>query len=61
MTRAVADEAMFFAQRSLINTRFIFDDFKTYEMRLIQQMCSWYGFEEIDRGDNKICLEKQTP
>jgi hypothetical protein len=24
-------------------------------------MCSWYGFEEIDRGDNKICLEKQTP
>jgi hypothetical protein len=23
-------------------------------------MCSWYGFEEIDRGDNKICLEKKT-
>jgi hypothetical protein len=60
MTRAVADEAMFFAQRSLINTRFIFDDFKTYQMPVIQHICSWYGFEEIDRGDNKICLEKKT-
>ncbi len=60
MTRDVADEAMFFAQRSLINTRFIFDDFKTYQMPIIQQMCSWYGFEEIDRGDNKICLERHS-
>ena len=60
MTRDVADEAMFFAQRSLINTRFIFDDFKTYQMPVIQHICSWYGFEEIDRGDNKICLEKKT-
>jgi hypothetical protein len=58
MTREVADEAMFFAQRSIPGTRFIFDDFKTYQMPLIQQMCSWYGFEEIDRGDNKICLER---
>jgi hypothetical protein len=60
MTRDVADEAMFFAQRSLINTRFIFDDFKSYQMPLIQQMCSWYGFEEIARGDNKICLERHS-
>ena len=61
MTRDVADEAMFFAQRGTIGTRFIFDDFKTYKMSLIQEMCSWYGFKEIDKGNNKICLEKQTP
>ena len=59
MTKDVADESMFFAQRSVVGTRFVFDDYKNFQMGLIRQICSWYGFEEIDRGDNKVCLEKE--
>jgi hypothetical protein len=58
MTKDVLNEAVFFAERSIINTRFIFDDFKGYNMPLISNVLEYYGFKEIDRGDNKICLEK---
>jgi hypothetical protein len=58
MTKDVLNEAVFFAERSIINTRFIFDDFKGYNMSLISNVLEYYGFKEIDRGDNKICLEK---
>ena len=60
MTRDVLNEAVYFAERSVINTRFIFDDFKGYNMVLISNVLEYYGFKEIDKGDNKICLEKQT-
>ena len=58
MTRDVLNEAIYFAERSAINTRFIFDDFKGYNMVLISNVLEYYGFKEIDKGDNKICLEK---
>jgi hypothetical protein len=58
MTRDVLNEAVYFAERSIINTRFIFDDFKGYNMPLISNVLEYYGFKEIDKGDNKICLEK---
>ena len=59
MTKDVLNEAIFFAERSEQNTRFIFDDFKLYNMPLIVNALQYYGFKEIDKGDNKICLEKQ--
>ena len=59
MTRHVLHEAIFFAERSEQYTRFIFDDFKGYNMPLIADALGYYGFKEIDKGDNKICLEKQ--
>jgi hypothetical protein len=59
MTRDVLCEAIFFAERSEQHTRFIFDDFKGYNMALIANALEYYGFKEVDKGDNKICLEKQ--
>jgi hypothetical protein len=59
MTRHVLCEAVFFAERSVQYTRFIFDDFKGYNMPLISNALEYYGFKEIDKGDNKVCLEKQ--
>jgi hypothetical protein len=59
MTKDVLCEAIFFAERSEQNTRFIFDDFKLYNTPLIVNALQYYGFKEIDKGDNKICLEKQ--
>jgi len=60
MTRDVLNEAIYFAERSTIKTRFIFDDFKGYNMPLISDALQYYGFKEIDKGENKICLEKLT-
>jgi hypothetical protein len=38
----------------------VFDDYKHYDMATIYKALSYYGFKEIDKGDNKICLEKKT-
>jgi hypothetical protein len=59
MTKDVLNEAIFFAERSVKYTRFIFDDFKGYNMSLISNALGYYGFKELDVGDNKVCLEKQ--
>jgi hypothetical protein len=59
MTRHVLNEAIFFAERSEQYTKFIFDDFKGYNMTLIAEALEYYGFKTIDKGENKICLEKQ--
>ena len=60
MTKDVLNEAVFFAERSIINTRFIFDDYQKFNMKLISDALKYYGFEELDKGENKICLEKKT-
>ena len=59
MTKDVLNEAVFFAERSVINTRFIFDDYKHYGMDLIREALVFYNFELIDKGENKICLQKR--
>ena len=53
MTKDVLNEAIFFAERSILNTRFIFDDYKTYDMKVILDCLKYYGFRELDKGDNK--------
>jgi hypothetical protein len=58
MTRDVLGEAIFFAERSEPFTRFVFDDYKHYDMDLISKTLSHFNFKEIDRGGNKVCLER---
>ena len=59
MTKDVLNEAIYFAERSVKNTRFIFDDYKHYGMDLIREALMFYHFEVIDKGENKICLQKR--
>lgn len=60
MTKDVLNESIFFAERSILNTRFVFDDYTKFNMQLIKDALNYYGFETIDKGENKICLEKKT-
>jgi len=60
MTKDVLCEAIFFAERSAQFSRFIFDDFKGYNMSLISNALGYYGFKELDVGDNKVCLERKS-
>ena len=59
-TEAVMNEAMFFANRSRVGTRFVFDDHDTYRMDLIAHALTFYKFKTIETGETKICLERQT-
>ena len=58
MTKDVMTECVWFANRAAPNTRFVFDDFPKYNMQLIRDVLKLYGFEIMDQGQNKICLEK---
>ena len=58
MTKDVITESVWFANRSLIGTRFVFDDYPAYEMPLISKVLEKYGFFVIESGENKICLER---
>ena len=49
---------MFFAPRSRIGTRFVFDDIKTYEMDKIAYILQHFGFRTSETGDNKCMLER---
>ena len=59
-TAAVLHEALFFANRSNPGTRFVFDDIDTYEIEQITQALAYYDFYIIERGKNKICLERSN-
>ena len=59
-TAAVLHEALFFANRSNPGTRFVFDDIDTYEMEQITQALAHYDFYIIERGKNKMCLERSN-
>ena len=57
-TEKVLEEAAFFAPRSRVGTRFVFDDIKTYEMSKIAYILENFGFKTSEMGDNKCMLEK---
>jgi hypothetical protein len=59
-TAAVLHEALFFANRSNPGTRFVFDDVGTYDIDSIQQALTHYDFYLMERGQNKICLERSN-
>ena len=58
MTKDVITEAVWFANRSVKGTRFVFDDYPKYDMELIHKVLEKYGFSIIESGKNKICLER---
>jgi hypothetical protein len=59
MTKDVMTEAVWFANRSESGARFVFDDYKKYNMALIAQVLELYNFKVIESGKNKCLLEKQ--
>jgi len=58
MTKDVITEAVWFANRSIKGTRFVFDDYTKYDMELINKVLEKYGFSVLEPGRNKICLER---
>ena len=58
MTKDVITEAVWFANRSVKGTRFVFDDYYAYDMQLIDKVLEKYGFSVIESGKNKVCLER---
>ena len=58
MTKDVIREAVWFADRAPIGARFVFDDYPKYGMFLIKDMMARWGFEQLEAGSNKICLQK---
>ena len=59
MTKDVVREALWFADRAAPHTRFVFDDYPTFDMPLITQMLNYFGFKIIDKGEHKICLSNK--
>jgi len=60
MTKDVITEAVWFANRASNNTRFVFDDYQHYDMQLIADILKPFNFEPIERGQNKVLLQKVT-
>jgi hypothetical protein len=60
MTKDVMTEAVWFANRSVKGTRFVFDDYKKYNTALIAQVLEFYNFKVIESGKNKCLLEKNV-
>jgi len=58
MTKDVITESVWFANRSVKGTRFVFDDFPKYDMELINKVLEKYEFSIVEFGRNKVCLER---
>ena len=58
-TTDVLRQALFFCDRSHVGTTFCFDDYKKYNMELIECVCMEHGFKEIKKGDQKKVLRKE--
>ena len=59
MTRDVIREAVWFADRSRVGTRFVFDDYQKYNMTRIAEILTHWDFRILTSGKNKACLERQ--
>jgi len=59
ITPAVVAETVFFAQRSVIGSIFIFDDWQTYDSQLVKNVAASFGFEFITNGDRKMIMERK--
>tara|TARA_R110001592_G_scaffold57326_4_gene174329 strand:- start:89 stop:673 length:585 start_codon:yes stop_codon:yes gene_type:complete len=57
-TKDVLKEAIWFADRSAKNTRFVFDDHEYYRMDIISHILTYWNFKTIESSTNKILLEK---
>jgi len=59
MTKDVIREVIYFADRSVTGTRFVFDDYPKYNMGTIGDMLGHWDFRKLEAGLNKVCYEKQ--
>ena len=60
MTKDVLTEAIFFANRSVKGTRFVFDDYPKYQMDQIAFALTYFNFKTKEAGENKIMLERHA-
>ena len=58
-TENVLTESIWFANHIPNKARFVFDDYPKYNMQLVRDCLKPFGFEILESGDNKICLEKK--
>lgn len=58
-TKAVLQEAIWFANRAAPNARFVFDDHEMYEMDIIAGALVHWKFKTREVGDYKILLERK--
>lgn len=58
MSKDVLREAIWFADRSRIGTRFIFDDSPKYNMKDITSALSHWNFSLYEEGENRVCLQR---
>ena len=59
MTAAVVAETVFFAQRSVVGSVFVFDDCQKYDSQLIKNVAASFGFEFITNGERKMIMERK--
>jgi hypothetical protein len=59
MTKDVITEAVWFANRSVKGTRFVFDDYQKYNMATIAKCLEFYDFKVMESGQNKCLMERQ--
>jgi len=59
MTPAVVAETVFFAQRSVVGSVFVFDDWQKYDSQLIKNVAASFGFEFITNGERKMIMERK--
>ena len=59
MTKDVIREAIYFADKCQTGARFIFDDYPRYNMSQVADILGHWNFRIMEKGDNKVCLEKQ--
>ena len=59
MTKDLIREAVWFADKSRKGTRFVFDDAKFFDIEVVAKALSYWHFNILETGKNKICLERK--
>ena len=59
MTKDVLTEAIWFANRSRIGSRMVFDDYAKYGMDQITHVLTYFGYKTKQMGDYKCLLERE--
>jgi len=59
MTKDVLREALWFADRAAPHTRFVFDDYRYFDMPFIMYCLDFYNFKIIDKGESRVCFSNK--
>tara|TARA_R100001163_G_C4994572_1_gene145931 strand:+ start:229 stop:807 length:579 start_codon:yes stop_codon:yes gene_type:complete len=60
MTRDVLRESLWFADKSRKGTRFVFDDSQFFDMEVVAKALSYWNFQVLESGKNKVCLQREV-